>query len=271
MNPPRFVLTIPAPRVQAMTVAAPPVAAGAAAPSSVCASYVPVCTSSGPACVPSGAGGAPPPSQPTQQAYLGGWTFFPSAPAPCACPRGEQGAVGPAGADGSATIIPIASGTTTVSPVTALDGSASGVSLVGFGTSVDNVVLTTPTTLDTTGIAAYDFVVTRDGTITGFAGKLVTTLGLIAINGTMTVTAHLFRAITPTTVFTEIARVDLAPSLTGILIPAGLVLYGSTDSLNIGVEAGHQLLYVVSVSVEGATAELVQTINGFFSGGITIQ
>jgi BclB C-terminal domain-containing protein len=110
----------------------------------------------------------------------------------------------------------------------------------------------------------------RDGTITSMSAYFSSTTALALIGTTITVTEQLYCSTTPDNVFTAVpgANVTLAPSLTGI-IAIGTIANGITTGLSIPVTAQSRCVPVFSVSAAGIT--LVNTVEGYVSGGLVIQ
>lgn len=188
-------------------------------------------------------------------------------------PTGPQGAQGPQGAPGAGTIIPYASGLP-INMTTVLGGLQSSGSVIGFGSSANNV---TPVggVIDLTGnqgvALSYAFSVPRAGTITSISAYFSMTNGLSLIGSSVTVSAQLYSSNIPNNSFTPIpgAVVTLAPSLTGILA-IGTISSGTTSGLNIPVTAGSRLLLVYSSNVT-AGIDVATTLSGYASAGVAIQ
>ncbi|MEO7935040.1 MAG: exosporium glycoprotein BclB-related protein [Dokdonella sp.] len=183
---------------------------------------------------------------------------------------GATGVTGPAGVGGGA-IIPFASGQPVT--VTTIVGGLSGQrALIGFGnwgsaTSTGGII-------DLTGGAGtninFAFSVPRNGTITSISAFFSNTTALALIGTTVTLNGQLYASATPDNTFSPLpgTTVTLAPALTGI-IANGSVSNGSVTGLSIPVTTGTRLLFVGSATAAGLT--LVNSPNGYFSGGLTID
>lgn len=185
-------------------------------------------------------------------------------------PTGAIGPTGPAGGGTSGTIIPFASGYSAVLAA-ATDGTPGVGNLIGFGDSSNYPI--TNGVIDLTDPAGsqvnYAFSMPRDGVITELSAYFSTS-GIQSFgNANVTVTAQLYQSATPNNIFTPIpgAVVTLSPTLTGN-VPAGTIVRGITDGLNIPVSAETRLLLVYSISTTGASSEI--SIIGYASSGLTI-
>jgi len=175
------------------------------------------------------------------------------------------GSAAPAG-----TIIPFASGL----PVnmTTLFGSPSNVAISGFGNSAS--VPLTAGQIDLTGSPGsevnFAFSMPSDGVITAISGFFSSTTAPALIGTTITLSASLYCSPTPDNIFTSLpgANVVLAPGLTG-LVPIGTISSGLSSGLNIPVTAGTRCLMTYSASASGLA--LANTIDGYVSGGVTVQ
>lgn len=156
---------------------------------------------------------------------------------------------------------------------TVAGGLPGTVSLVADGNSVTGVSLTGGT-IDLTGgpstLLDMAFSVPRDGTITSIDAYFSSTAALSLVGTTVTVTAQLYSSPTPDNTFTAVpgATVTLAPALTGVLA-IGTTSNGITTGLSIPVTAQTRLLWVISSSAAGLS--LVDNVEGYVSGGITIS
>jgi len=169
---------------------------------------------------------------------------------------------------GGGAIIPFASG----APVSlSSDGSGNpvGVSAIGFGNATNSI---TPIggNIDATSINCQAFIMPKNGTITSISGFFSLSSSLSLIGTTVTVTGQLYSSTTPDNTFTPIpgATVTLAPSLTGI-VSIGTVSNGLTTGLSIPVTAQTRLMMVYSINATGLS--LSNTVNGYVSGGLSIQ
>lgn len=185
-------------------------------------------------------------------------------------PTGTTGATGPTGA-GAASIIPFSSGQPI--PVTTIAGGLSGqVALVGFGNAGNANLI--GNSIDLTGSSGasvnFAFSVPRDGTITSITAYFSNTVALTLIGSTVTLTGQLYSSNTPNNTFTPIpgAIVTLAPPYTGVL-PIGTITNGITTGLSIPVTAQTRLMFVGSATANGLS--LVNTVSGYWSGGVAVQ
>lgn len=193
----------------------------------------------------------------------------PPGPAGAAGPAGPTGATGPAG---PSTIIPFASGNPfTVS--TFLAGQPGTGALIGFGSGIDNVNLSSGT-IDLTGAAGttlnFAFGMPRDGTITSISVYFSSTVAQSLVGTTVTLTGQLYESTAPNNTFTPIpgTLVTLAPAMTGVLA-TGTVSNGITTGLAIPVTAQTRLLFVGSATATGIS--LLNSVNGYWSAGVAIQ
>lgn len=177
----------------------------------------------------------------------------------------------PIGATGAGAIVPFASGTPAI--VTTVAGGVPGTStLVGFGSSVSGVS-GAGTSINLAGSAGellnFAFSVPRAGTITSIDAYFSNTVAASIIGTTVTVTAQLYQSAAPDNTFTAIpgATVTLSPALTGI-VTSGFVSHGVITGLTIPVQAETRLLLVFSATAAGLS--LIQTIQGYASGGVNI-
>jgi BclB C-terminal domain-containing protein len=214
---------------------------------------------------PAGPAGATGPAGPTGAAG-------PAGPTGATGPAGPTGATGPAGPAGAGSIIPFASGLPI--EMTTIAGGIPGTGgLVGYGNSTSGVSLTGGT-IDLTGgpgvLLNYAFSMPRDGTITSMSAYFSSTTALALIGTTITINEQLYCSTTPDNVFTAVpgANVTLAPSLTGV-IAVGTIGSGMTTGLSIPVTAQSRCVPVFSVSAGGIS--LVNTVQGYVSGGLVIQ
>lgn len=90
------------------------------------------------------------------------------------------------------------------------------------------------------------------------------------IGATVVPSGQLYASSTPNNVFNVIpgSAVTLSPALSGV-IPIGSVSNGTVTGLSIPVTTGTRLLFVGSANAAGVT--LINTVNGYLSGGISID
>lgn len=163
--------------------------------------------------------------------------------------------------EASGTIIPFASGT----PLTVTtDGSSSslGSAIVSFGNNVSGV-----TAIDLTNMSRKDcfaFSMPTGGKITEISAFFSLSSGLAIGSDVATLTAQLYSSTTNNFLLISDALVTLAPTLSGSP-SAGTISKGIITGLNIEVTQGDRIIMVISAS--GAP---LLTINGYFSGGVTI-
>ncbi|CAG9612813.1 hypothetical protein BACCIP111899_01991 [Bacillus rhizoplanae] len=192
-------------------------------------------------------------------------------PFPCAFPVPE-----PTVPASSSTIIPFSSGTTPITPATALPPALGLVSLIGFGSAIPTVTLlgTSPNTFTLSG-ATEAFTMPRNGTIKSvWANFTATGINVtLPLDGSITVRASLYIntvANNKTNTFTELTStvVNLSPSITSLLaFPANLA--GSNTTVSQPVNAGDRLVMVFSIiGTGGLTA--VATLTGLASAGVEI-
>ncbi|MFC9540393.1 exosporium glycoprotein BclB-related protein [Lysinibacillus sp. NPDC056959] len=165
------------------------------------------------------------------------------------------------------SIIAYSSGVTPVILVSAISGLITTVSLVGFGTAVPGITLA-GINIDLTAVGATEaFTVPRPGTITSISATIASTV-VLAVAGTATVRAQIYRAVPGSNVFSPTAAfVDLLPSLPLLSIIAGTIASGNAD-VSVPVNTGDRLLMVFSMTTTGATA--ITTFAGNASAGINI-
>ncbi|MFD0772262.1 exosporium glycoprotein BclB-related protein [Bacillus sp. CGMCC 1.60114] len=198
----------------------------------------------------------------------------PAGPTGGTGPAGPTGGTGPAG---SSTIIPFASGTTPITPATALGGALAVGSAIGFGSSIPSITLSgaSPNTLTLPLGATEAFTMPRNGTIESvWANFTATGLNVtLPLGGSVIVEASLYIntvANNNTNVFTQLTStvVNLSPSITSTTVfPVNLA--GSNTTVSQPVTAGDRLLMVFSViGTGGLTA--VAILTGFASAGVEI-
>ncbi len=187
-------------------------------------------------------------------------------------PIGPTGATGPTGAAGGGTIIPFASGNT--QSVTTISGGLSGTDvLLGFGASTGGVSASGGA-IDLTGASGTQinlaFSMPRDGVITSVSVYFSSISALSLVGTTVTLNGSLYESTTPDNTFVPVAgaTVTLAPALTGILA-TGTISNGVVTGLNIPVTAQTRLLFVGSATASGNS--LIDTVTGYWSGGVAIQ
>jgi len=174
----------------------------------------------------------------------------------------------PPAATGS--IIPFSSGIVPVELAVLASGLIGTGSIVGFGTSIPDVTIGNTINITTDilgGVVTEAFSAPRAGTITSISASL-TTLATVAIFGSVTVRAQIYRAVAGSNVFSPTtAFVDLAPPLASIAL--GTITFNTRDVTPVQVAAGDLLLMVFSASSSG-TGTLGFTVTGAASAGINI-
>ncbi|MGG2066648.1 exosporium glycoprotein BclB-related protein [Bacillus sp. S14(2024)] len=188
-------------------------------------------------------------------------------------PAGPTGGTGPAG---SSTIIPFASGTTPITPATALGGTLAVGSAIGFGSSIPSITLlgTSPNTL-VLSLATEAFTMPRNGTIESvWANFTATGLNVtLPLGGSVIVEASLYIntvANNNTNVFTQLTStvVNLSPNITSTTVfPVNLA--GSNTTVSQPVTAGDRLLMVFSIIDTGGLTS-VAILTGSASAGVEI-
>lgn len=164
------------------------------------------------------------------------------------------------------SIIPFSSGVTPVVLTSLVTGLIATPSLIGFGTAVPGVTLV-GNTLDLSGVVTEAFTVPRAGSITGLSASFSATVA-IALVGSTTVTATIYRAPAGSTIYTATdATVNLAPAFTGA-IALGATAFGSGSFAPVAVSAGDKLVMVYSITTTGVA--VAQVLTGTASAGITI-
>lgn len=165
----------------------------------------------------------------------------------------------------SGTIIPYASGRPVT--MTSQSGALNVVSLVGFGHSVSSVFVLNGA-IDLSGgggsLLNFAFPIPRSGTITSISG-FFSNIASVAITGSVSITAQLYRSTGNSFVPITGAIVTLAPALTGTTA-VNVTSTGLVSDLAIPVTAGTRLLLVFSLSTTSANS-----ISGYVSGGVTIN
>lgn len=171
------------------------------------------------------------------------------------------------GAAAGGTIIPFASG----APVslTTIPFGPSTVSTVGMGSSASGVVLLGGS-LDVSQLPNNAFVMPRDGIITSIAGSFSITTALSMVGSTVSVTAQLYQAAEGSNTFYPVAGTELTlnPGMSEIVL-SGTMSTGIRSGLSIPIPAGTRLMFVCSASSTGIS--LVNTVNGYISGGVGIN
>ncbi len=165
-------------------------------------------------------------------------------------------------------IIPFSSGNTPAIILTDVSGLTDTVALLGFGTAILGIPLT-GTSIDlTTSVGTEAFAVARAGSITAIAASF-SAPAAIALNGTVTIRAQIYRATADSNVFNPTnAFVDLVPPLPAIAV--GTITRGrKVVTPPVQVADDDLLLMVISASATG-TAPLNNFITGNASAGITI-
>jgi len=164
------------------------------------------------------------------------------------------------------SIIPFSSGVTPVVLASLVTGLIATPSLIGFGTAVPGVTIL-GNTIDLSGVVTEAFSVPRPGNITAISASFSATIA-IALIGTTTVTATVYRAPAGSTVFTATtATVNLAPAFTGA-IALGQTSFASANVAPVPVVTGDRLLMVYSITTAGVA--VAQVLTGTASAGITI-
>jgi len=164
------------------------------------------------------------------------------------------------------SIIPFSSGITPVVLASLATGLIEAPSLIGFGTAVPGIAVL-GNTIDLSGVVTEAFSVPRPGNITAISASFSATIA-IALLGTTTVTATVYRAPAGSTVFTATAAtVSLAPSFTGA-IALGQTAFASANVPPVPVVTGDRLLMVYSITTSGVA--IAQVLTGTASAGITI-
>ncbi len=200
-----------------------------------------------------------------------------TGPAGAAGATGATGATGPTGATGAAggaAIVPFSSGSAVLMSTSAL-GEPLDVGLVGFGSSFESIPVVGGE-IDISGLnllsqgANFAFSVPRTGTITSIAAFFSTSAEASLPLANVTITAQLYRSAVPNNIFTAIpgAFVTLAPSISGS-VPAGTMLDGFAEGLDIAVNPRNRLLMVFSITNTGI--ERLATVTGYASAGISIS
>ena len=181
---------------------------------------------------------------------------FPATFPPISVPQSDSGA-----------IIPFASGTPVVL-TTVLNNLANTGALLGFGSSINSVNVSGLTlNLGTGGILDYAFVVPRAGTVTSIGAFFSTTV-TIQLAAAVTIKAQLYLAAPNSSIFSPVGTpVLLNPSL-GPIIGIG-ENRNAVAPTAIPVSPGDKLLMVFSIDPTGLN--LVSTVTGFASAGITIS
>ncbi len=159
------------------------------------------------------------------------------------------------------SIIPFSSGIESIFLTSLESGLIESVSLIGFGTGINGVLLTGTNIVTTTLTEAFS--VPRAGTITSISATFSAT-AVSPLPGVTTIRAQIYRATAGSNVFSPTtAFVDLSPSLTTIAV--GTIVSGTANVTPVPVTAGDRLLMVFSVTSTGAV-----TIFGNASAGINI-
>jgi BclB C-terminal domain-containing protein len=165
------------------------------------------------------------------------------------------------------SIIPFSSGIVPATLVTLATGLVGTVSAVGFGTSVPGITIVGNTITLGGTLPSEAFVVPREGSITALSASFVATAA-IALTGTATIRAQIYRAPQGSPVFTATgAFVDLAPPIPGP-IAIGSSAAGNGSFAPVPVSVGDRLLMVFSVT---SSAAVVIAVVGNAAAGITID
>lgn len=148
-------------------------------------------------------------------------------------------------------------------------GLVGTVSQIGFGASQTGLSLSGGA-LDLTNTGQMAFSMPRDGTITSITAYFSSSASLALVGTTVTITAQLYSSDTPSDIFTPVpgAVVTLAPPLTGILA-IGTTSSGLTSGLSIPVTEQTRLVMVYSITAAGVS--LINTVNGYATGGVAIS
>lgn len=167
-------------------------------------------------------------------------------------------------------IIPFASGIVPVVLASIGGGLVDTGAIVGFGTAIPAIPITlTGTTIDLTtlGVINEAFSVPRTGTLTAISASFTATAAL-ALTGTATVNAEIYRAPAGSNIFTATGvSVDLAPPITGLGVAVGDTFSGTASNFSVPVAAGDRLLMVFTLRSSGVIA----TFTGTVSAGLNIE
>ncbi|MEX3746925.1 exosporium glycoprotein BclB-related protein [Lysinibacillus xylanilyticus] len=171
------------------------------------------------------------------------------------------------------SIIPFASGNP-VELASVLNGLFTAVSIVGFGSSFENVALAGNDINFLNQLFTEAFVVPRAGNVTSIAASFTVTLEIALgdLKGTTVVNARIYRAPAGSNVFSPTnVTVDLNPPLSGA-INVGKVVHNTSDTFApLPVVAGDRLLMVFSITTTGTALDLASSVTGTASAGITID
>lgn len=164
------------------------------------------------------------------------------------------------------SIIPFSSGVTPAVLVNAVGGLIGTTSLVGFGSAIPGVSVVNNQINLLAPLLSEAFSVPRAGSITSISASFRATLA-VALVGTATVNARIYRAPAGSNTFTATAAsVNLTP-ITGPLAVDQTVSGTSENFAPVAVSPGDRLLMVFSVS----GVALATTLTGVASAGINIE
>ena len=185
---------------------------------------------------------------------------------------GVTGATGATGSSSGSAIIPFASGAP-IQITTTVGGSSQLGALVGFGEGSQTTSAVGPSMNISDGSGAainYAFSMPRDGTINAISGYFSLRSPLALVGTTVTITGQVYASSNPDDEFSPVpgAVVTLSPPLTGVLA-TGTIISGIATGLNIPVTAQTRLMMVYSATASGVS--LINTIEGYFSGGVSIE
>lgn len=113
------------------------------------------------------------------------------------------------------------------------------------------------------------FAMPRDGYITAINYTFSLSAAVNFIATTVTVTAQLFTANANSNSFSALtgSDVNMSPTLSGS-VAIGTVSTGSLSNLNLYLARGKRVLLVVYITASGIN--LINTVNGYLSGGVNI-
>ncbi|WP_421101515.1 exosporium glycoprotein BclB-related protein, partial [Sporosarcina psychrophila] len=164
------------------------------------------------------------------------------------------------GINGNSTIIPFATGTSTMALTTLLLGAVGIPSVVGFGSSVAGLTAL-GATLTLPILSNFAFIVPRAGTLTAISAYFNSNVALSL--GTTLVHAEVYRATGNSNTYSA-TGVTVTLTFSGLTV--GAIQTGTADTFSVPVNAGDRLLMVFS-----ASAPLVGLIQGAASAGLTIN
>lgn len=212
-----------------------------------------------------GLAGATGPTGPTGAAGVAGATG-PTGPTGAA---GVAGAAGPTGPTGASAIIPLASGLPVT--LTTIAGGLVGTSaFIGFGSSAPGLTIVggTINLTNPAGTATnFAFSMPRAGTLDTIDAFFSTTIALGFIGTTVSIQAQVFAAPVGSNIFTSVASVTLAPSLTGP-IAIGTTSTGTASGLGIALATGDRVMVVFTATATGLS--LANVVTGYASAGLSI-